>query len=151
VAFISVTRLHLGSRLSFPVFIWYALASARQARRAPGFRGGWLGGESVLGNWTATIWDSADAMRAFRNGGVHMRVMPKLLRWCDEASYAHWEQLDATTPTGDVAYERLAREGKASKVLAPSARHAAGETVGNARPRIGRRLTPIAATTAAAR
>lgn len=64
-----------------------------------------------------------------------MKAMPKLLRWCDEASYVHWEQVDETAPTPDVAIERLRREGKLSKVNAPSARQKAGDTVGSVGPR----------------
>ena len=139
---VSVTRLQLRSLRYFPMFLWYAMASARQARRAPGFVGGWLGGESIKGNWTVTAWDSADAMRAFRNSGPHLKVMPKLLRWCDESAYTHWEQADAGVPSGAEAYERLAREGRLSKVLQPSASHAAGKRVGDKQPRGFQQLLP---------
>jgi len=140
---VSVTRLHLRSLRYFPVFVCYAWSAARQARRSPGFRGGWLGGESIHGNWTTTVWDSSEAMRAFRNTGVHQRSMPRLLRWCGEASFVHWEQADATPPGHDEAYDRLARDGKVSKVLRPSALHAGGRTVGDRRPRSGPVLTPV--------
>ncbi len=138
--FVSVTRLQLRSLRYLPMFLWYAMASARQARRSPGFVGGWLGGEGIMGKWTATVWESADAMRAFRNSGPHLKVMPKLLRWCDESAYTHWEQADATVPSGAVAYERLAQEGKLSKVLKPSALHAAGRRVGDKPPKGFRQL-----------
>lgn len=140
---VSVTRLHLKSWLSFPVFAWSALAATRQARRTRGFVSGWVGGESLFGNWTATVWESGEAMRAFRNSGVHMKVMPRLLHWCDEASYTHWEQADATPPSGEAAYDRLAREGRLSKVLKPSPRHASGSTVAGRKPRPGPQLKPL--------
>jgi heme-degrading monooxygenase HmoA len=140
VPFVSVTRLHLASVWSFPGFLIYTLASSRQARRSPGFITGWLTNDSEWGFWTSTVWQSADAMRAFRNSGVHLKAMPKLLHWCDEASFAHWEQAADTPPGPDVAYERLAREGKLSKVAAPSARHQAGEKVGRVKPRPGQTL-----------
>ena len=79
-------------------------------------------------------------MRAFRNSGVHMRAMPKLLRWCDEASFVHWEQPEASAPDIDAAFDRLAREGQLSKVKKPSARHQAGRTVSDARPRATQQL-----------
>ena len=139
---VSVTRLHLISLWSFPTFFWHAMASTRQIRRAPGFIGGWLGGEGAYGQWTATVWESEAAMRAFRNSNAHLKAMPRLLGWCDEASYTHWEQDDATAPPADVIYERMARDGKPSKVLRPSARHAAGKTVGEKRPRPGPVLRP---------
>ena len=140
--FVSVTRLHIASFWSYPGFLVYTLASSRQVRRAPGFMTGWLSNDSERAFWTSTVWQSADAMRAFRNSGVHLKAMPKLLRWCDEASFAHWEQEAGTPPEPDVAYDRLAREGKLSKVSAPSRRHQAGEKVGKVKPRRGQALRP---------
>jgi len=141
--FVSVTRLHLASRWSFPRFVYYALGSSKQARRSPGFLAGWTSSDGEFGFWTSTVWDSLEAMRAFRNSGVHLKAMPKLLRWCDEASFVHWEQPDATAPDIDAAVDRLAREGKVSKVNKPSARHQAGHTVSDARPRATQQLKKI--------
>ena len=140
--FVSVTRLHLASVWSFPGFLIYTLASSRQVRRSPGYITGWVTNDSEWAFWTSTVWQSADAMRAFRNNAVHLKAMPKLRHWCDEASFAHWEQEADTPPAPDVAYERLAREGKLSKVAAPSARHQAGERVGRVKPRPGQTLRP---------
>jgi hypothetical protein len=93
--------------------------------------------------WTSTVWQNLEAMRAFRNSGAHLKAMPKLLRWCDEASFVHWEQGDARVPDISAAFDRLLREGKLSKVLKPSARHQAGHTVSDARPRATRQLKKI--------
>ena len=143
--FVSVTRLHLASRWFFPQFLFHALASSKQARRSPGFLTGWLSNDAGFGFWTATVWESPEAMRAFRNSGVHMKAMPKLLRWCDEASFVHWEQPEAGAPDIDAAFDRLSREGKVSKVHKPSARHQAGHTVSDARPRATQPLKKIEA------
>jgi hypothetical protein len=145
VPVVSVTRLHLASRWSLPPFLYYALVCAKQARRSPGFIAGWLGNDGEYGFWTATVWDNLDAMRAYRNSGRHLKVMPRLLRWCDEASFVHWEQADANPPAADVAFERLSGDGKLSKVNAPSARHRAGEKVGVSNPRQTQRLKKIGA------
>jgi Domain of unknown function (DUF3291) len=143
VPFVSVTRLHLASRWFFPQFLFYVLTSSRQARRSPGFLTGWVSNDGDVGFWTSTVWDSLEAMRAFRNSGMHMKAMPKLLGWCDEASFVHWEQPDASAPDIDAAFERLSREGKVSKVQQPSARQQAGHTVSDTRPRATQRLKKI--------
>ncbi len=75
-------------------------------------------------------------MKAFRGSGPHAKVMPRLVEWCDEASYAHW------TPSGDVvpfwqeAYDHLKGEGRMSRVAHPSPSHDARQF---AKPR----LTPL--------
>jgi uncharacterized protein DUF3291 len=141
--FVSVTRLHLASRWFFPMFLFYALPSSKQARRSPGFLTGWVSNDGEFAFWTSTVWESLEAMRRFRNSGVHMKAMPKLLRWCDEASFVHWEQPEASAPTIDVAFDRLSREGKVSKVNKPSARHQAGRTVSDVKPRATQPLKKI--------
>ena len=141
--FVSVTRLHLASRWWFPLFLYYALAISKQARRSGGFLTGWLSNDGEFGFWTSTVWESLEAMRAFRNSGVHMKTMPKLLRWCDEASFVHWEQPESSAPDIDRAFDRLSREGKVSKVSKPSARHQAGRTVSDAKPRATQQLKKI--------
>ena len=137
---VSVTRLHLASIWSLPAFLVYTTRSSRQARRSPGFITGWLSNDSEWGFWTSTVWESADAMRAFRNSDHHLKAMPKLLRWCDEGAFVHWEQQDDGVPNPASAYERLRRDGKVSKVDAPSARQQTGATVGAKAPRSGQTL-----------
>ena len=128
--FVSVTRLHLASRFSFLPFLYYALSSSRQASRSAGFRGGWLGRDTESAFWTVTVWDGSESMRVFRNSGIHLRAMPKLLHWCDEASYAHFEQPDEAIPDVAVAYQRLRDAGKLSKVAKPSPLQQGSATVG---------------------
>jgi hypothetical protein len=139
---ISITRLHLRSQRYFPIFTVYTFASALQARRSDGFLGGALGSDAERGAWTMTAWRDEAAMHAFRNRGMHLRAMPRLLRWCDEASFAHWMQNDAALPTPDEAHRRMRAEGHLSKVSWPSAAHAAGAKVAASPPQIGLRLKP---------
>jgi heme-degrading monooxygenase HmoA len=134
VPVVSVTRLHLPSRWKLPNFLFHSLRSIAQARRTPGYMGGWTANDSENGFWTATVWQSVDAMRAFRNSGAHLKAMPRLLHLSDQASFTHFEQAGTDAPTADAAYERLLSEGKLSKVNAPSAQHLAGERVGRTRP-----------------
>jgi hypothetical protein len=96
-----------------------------------------------LGFWTSTVWESRDAMRAYRSSGMHLKAMPKLLRWCNEAAFVQWEQPEATAPAVDLAFDRMSRGGTLSKVNKPSARHTAGLTVSDARPRATQQLKKI--------
>jgi hypothetical protein len=60
------------------------------------------------------------AMRVYRGSGAHMKAMPKLLDWCDEASIAHWEQESNELPDWVDAHRRMVAEGRMSKVKHPS-------------------------------
>jgi hypothetical protein len=142
MAFISATRLHLRSKRYFLPFQIYVILSALQTKRSGGFRGGLLGGDAQGGYWTVTMWDSDAAMRAFRNSGAHRAAMPRLLNWCDEASYAHWEAGAPALPSMDEAYQRMSTSGTLSKVNHPSAAHAAGRAVSDGVPRGGLNLKP---------
>jgi len=144
VPIVSVTRLHLASRWYFPQFIYHSLRSIAQARRTPGYLGGWTSNDAENGFWTATMWESVDAMRRFRNSGAHLQAMPKLLHLSDQAAFTHFEQGDAEVPTGDAAYDRLLKSGQMSKVNAPSPAHLAGERVGRTKPRAPQKWSPKA-------
>jgi len=140
MAFVSVTRLHLRSKLFFPPFALYTFRSARQAKRSRGFRDGMLGGDGEGGAWTITAWDSEGDMRDFRSAGAHRAAMPKLLRWCDEASFTHYESDTGALPDSAEAYRRMQSAGRLSKVNKPSPAHASGRTVSASVPRFGLRL-----------
>jgi heme-degrading monooxygenase HmoA len=140
--FVSVTRLHVRRLRHWPLFVVYTLLSARQVRRAEGFVSGMLAGDPERGSWTITAWRDEAAMRAYRNSGAHLKAMPRLLHWCDEASFVHWTQEDATLPSGEVALERIRTSGRLSKVLHPSARQRSGAKAGEHPPKPGLRLSP---------
>ena len=81
-------------------------------------------------------------MRAFRASGAHLKAMPRLLRWCDEASIAHRTTADTALPSMDEAFELMRQSGRLSKVHHPSERQTRGETVGERPPKVGMRLSP---------
>lgn len=133
--FVSVTRLHLRHWWFLPAFAWHAIRSRDQLRHSEGFLVGAVAGEFLLGYWTITVWADEGAMRAFRNANAHQRAMPKLSRWCDEASYAHWEQETASLPPVATVFDRLRNGGNQSKVRHPSKAHANGSLTGKSPPR----------------
>ena len=83
--------------------------------------------------WTVTVWETEDAMRAFRASGDHRLVMPKLQDWCDEAAVGHWEQPDAAIPAADEVLRRMQTVGRPLRLRHPTPAHAAGKTVPDGR------------------
>ena len=134
---VSITRLHVRRWRFIPLFLIHTHRSLRQAQSSGGFAGGRLAGELPLGFWTFTVWTDSKAMLQFRNSADHLKAMPRLLNWCDEASYVHWQQDDSSVPSPAVAFERLRGSGKLSKVRHPSSAHAAGKTAPGGAPNSG--------------
>jgi len=120
----SVTRLRVRSVRYIPAFLWMTFLSQRQVARAPGFLGGRLLLDAGRTFWTLTAWDSEHAMKVFRGAGPHAKVMPRLVEWCDEASYAHWSPTGTSVPSWPEAYEHLVAEARLSRVAHPSPTHA---------------------------
>jgi hypothetical protein len=144
----SVTRLRVGSLLKLPAFLWMTIFTQRQIVRAPGLMGGVLLLDRRRAFWTLTVWENEKAMRAFRGSGAHARAMPKLAQWCDEAAYAHWESTGDSIPPWTEAYERLASEGKLSRVAHPSEDHLARRfPEPRLKPLMGQALKPVAGRT----
>jgi hypothetical protein len=121
--FNSITRLRLRSVFTLAAFFRAAQRSALQAGRSAGFISGALLLEGRLVFWTRTAWESADAMKAYRDSDAHRGVMPRLVDWCDEASVAHWEG-EAVSDCNEI-HARMAPDGRASRVLKPTPAHQA--------------------------
>jgi hypothetical protein len=71
------------------------------------------------------VWESEQTMKAFRGSDPHAKVMPRLVEWCDKASYAHWIPTEASVPHWPEAYEHLVSEARLSRVAHPSPSHEA--------------------------
>ena len=123
MVFVSITRLRVRSLRFMPQFIVHTLRSMGQAKRAEGYFGGALLADRRLTFWTMTLWRDQQSMRRYMTGGAHLRAMPKLLEWCDEASVAHWAQEGLTAPDWLEAARRMRADGRASKVRNPSPNH----------------------------
>src|SRR5580704_19455463 len=95
---VSITRLRLRSWKFFPGFIVYAVRSRMQATRAQGNRGVEAMREPGNVFWTATLWESDEAVRQFMVANPHGDAMRRLMEWCDEASVARWSQDTAELP-----------------------------------------------------
>jgi hypothetical protein len=116
---ISVTRLRIRRKRYLPAFFLHFFLSKRQLRRSDGF----VEGYTALGRgfvfWTVTAWRDEQSMRAYRRVDAHLRAMPKLMDWCDEAAVATLQ--DAVEPPEPAeAAGRLQLDGRISKVRFPS-------------------------------
>jgi hypothetical protein len=125
----SITRLRVRSIRYVPEFLWRALLSVRQARNSDGCLFADVRREVKFTFWTRTLWRDEAAMRAFVTHGVHRKVMPKILDWCDEASLTHWQQEGDAPPDWPTAESWMRNEGRTSRVRNPSVAQRRGETV----------------------
>jgi hypothetical protein len=142
----SVTRLRVRSFRDLPAFLWMTFLIQRQAKHAPGFVGGELLIDNFRTYWTLTVWKDEKSMKAFRGLDAHGRAMPKLVQWCDEASYAHWICADDKVPRWEEAYDHLLKEGRLSRIEHPSADHEARRfPKPRLQPVVGAKLKPATA------
>ena len=143
--FLSLTRLHLRAWRHLPAFLIGTAKAARQAQQSSGFIIGALSADLRHRTfWTLTIWRSDADLRAYLLAGAHRDVMPKLAKWCDEASVARRDHTGHELPTIEDALRYMQLYCRTSRVPQASPEHAAGETVPDARPPLFlRRLPPI--------
>jgi heme-degrading monooxygenase HmoA len=127
VPLVSVTRLRLRSILFLLPFALRAGDSTRQAMRAPGCQGVLTRKTRGLAFWTLTMWDDETSMRIFVTQSPHREVMPRLSRWCDEASVAHWTQESGAMPAWSAATQVLLERGRLLRVAHPSEMHREGQ------------------------
>jgi hypothetical protein len=123
----SITRLRLRHWRFLPAFALHTLRSRNQIVKAKGFLGGYLAGGPRRASWTVTVWEDLNSMREYRRTGAHLRAMPKLLHWCDEASVATILDSGSTPPAAEEAAALLRSNGRISKVKNPAPHQAAGE------------------------
>ncbi|MBA3667178.1 MAG: DUF3291 domain-containing protein [Sphingomonas sp.] len=140
----SITRLRIRRLRFLPGFLFDTLRSQRQLRRSEGFVSGYTALGPKFTFWTVTVWRDRDAMLAFRRSGAHLKAMPKLLDWCDEASVVTLAEASETAPDTIDAARFLQEGGRISKVRNPSPAQARGELwPDNILPRRGSVILPI--------
>lgn len=121
--FVSITRLRIRSWRFMPIFAVHTLRTLAQTRQADGFIGGSLLADRGRTFWTMTLWRDPADMKRYMTGGAHLKAMPHLLDWCDEASVVHWAQDHDMAPDWREADRRMRADGRASKVRHPSPHH----------------------------
>lgn len=133
--FVAVTRLRIRAFRFLPAFYLDAARSGRQARRAPGNLAVDILRDAHRTFWTQTLWTDEQAARSYTTSRPHRDAMPRLARWCDEASVVHWHQDGTGRPGWAEAGRRMQQDGRPSRVTEPTDAHRRHEI---AAPRISR-------------
>jgi hypothetical protein len=111
---VAVTRLRLRDPGLIDEFLQSALALLDQAQGSQGMLGADAMSEANNTWWTCTVWDARTSIGRFVNTDPHRSTMSRLDDWCDEASFADWEQDGAAVPDWQTCYQHLIRDGQAA-------------------------------------
>ena len=121
---VSITRFRARALRFVPMFAFYAQRSISQVRSAEGCISLALLRDKGLAFWTMTMWTDERSMRAYMTSGDHLKAMPKLAEWSDEASVVHWHQDHRERPDWTEAARRMKAEGRPAKLRHPGPHHA---------------------------
>lgn len=122
---IVVTRLRLRDPALTGKFFPAAVEILEQAKSADGNLGADVLADANNAWWTGTAWRDRTSMRAFVGTEPHLSTMARLNDWCDEATFADWEQASDDLPDWRTAYRRLVGGGQAASLTHQSDAHQA--------------------------
>jgi heme-degrading monooxygenase HmoA len=120
---IVVTRLRLRDPAFFDDFFASAIAVTEQAQQSAGNLGADVLAEANNTYWTRTAWRDRSAMNAFVGGEPHLRTMGRIDEWCDEATFADWEQADGELPDWQVGHARIIADGQGASLTSATDAH----------------------------
>lgn len=120
MALVSVTRLRLRSNRYILPFLFDTIFSFWQAKRAQGHLKSSLRRAQNRTFWTLSVWKDETAMRSYMRSGAHAKAMPKLQKWCDEASVVHWHQEGTPLPSWTEAEQIMRERGRFMRLVHPS-------------------------------
>jgi heme-degrading monooxygenase HmoA len=120
---IVVTRLRLKDRALLDDFFAAAVAALEQAKQADGNLGSDVLADANDAWWTLTAWQDRGPMQGYVAADPHRTTMARLDTWCDEATFADWEQPGADLPSWAESYRRLVADGQVASLTRPSPAH----------------------------
>jgi heme-degrading monooxygenase HmoA len=121
---IVVTRLRLSDPAAFGEFFAAAVAVVEQAKGSAGNLTADVLADANNVYWTRTAWQARDSMQAFVGSEPHLSTMSRIDDWCDEATFADWEQDGPDLPGWRASYDRLIAGGQAAALTNASDAHA---------------------------
>jgi heme-degrading monooxygenase HmoA len=122
---IVVTRLRLRDPALFDEFFASAVAVTEQATSSDGNLGADVLADANNVFWTLTAWQARSPMQAFVGSEPHLTTMARLDDWCDEATFADWEQSSPDLPDWQTSYGRLIADGQVASLTHASDAHQA--------------------------
>jgi hypothetical protein len=120
---IVVTRLRLRDPASLDEFFTAAVAVLEQAKSSGGNLGADVLADANNAWWTLTAWRERGSMQAFVGTEPHLSTMGRLDDWCDEATFADWEQASEVLPDWQTSYRRLVADGQVATLTHASGAH----------------------------
>ena len=118
---IVVTRLRLKDPALLDEFFTDAVAAIEQAQKSEGNLGADALADANNAWWSVSAWQNRDLMQAFVDGQPHLGITARLDHYCDEATFADWEQASPHLPDWQTNWRHLTADGKAAKLTHPSA------------------------------
>lgn len=123
MAYLSLTRLRL-KHVGY--LIPYLIDSAKIVREiihSDGFIAGKVLAAPNLSMWTATLWSSKQASKAFHTKGSHGKIMSRFSSISTEAANVSVETSYARLPRWDYIAKLLTESGKFHQLESPSSDH----------------------------
>jgi heme-degrading monooxygenase HmoA len=120
---IVVTRLRLREPELFDEFFASAVAVTEQAKNSEGNLGADVLADANNVFWTLTAWRARAPMQAFVGSEPHLATMTRLDDWCDEATFADWEQSSPSLPDWQAGYDHLIADGQEGSLTHASDAH----------------------------
>jgi heme-degrading monooxygenase HmoA len=120
---IVVTRLRLIDPALFDPFFASAVAVTEQARNSDGNLGADVLADANNVFWTLTAWQAREPMQAFVGSEPHLTTMARIDDWCDEATFADWEQGSPGLPDWQTGYDHLIADGQVASLTHASDAH----------------------------
>ena len=117
---IVVTRLRLKDPALLDEFFTDAVAAIEQAQKTAGNLGADALADANNAWWSVSAWAGRGPMLAFVGGEPHLSIQTRLDHYCDEATFADWEQASADLPDWQTSWRHLTTDGKAATLTHPS-------------------------------
>ena len=117
---IVVTRLRLKDPALLDEFFVDAVAAIEQAQKSAGNLGADALADANNAWWSVSAWQGRDLMRTFVGSEPHRSILARLDHYCDEATFADWEQDSPDLPDWQTSWRHLTTDGKVAELTDPS-------------------------------